>query len=593
MQRPSVRFLRRSQRGLAAALALATTTLTLPAWAAAEKPADVVFRNGAVYTVDPETPWADAVAVRGDRIVYVGTGDGLKPFIGPKTRVVDIGKGMLLPGFVDSHTHLSSTETIDDVALTLRERPASEVVERFRQYVAEHPNQKLILGSGWIYEAFPKTGPTKEMIDPFTPDVPVVLKAIDGHHMWVNSKALEIAGIDKNFPDPLPGRSWYQRDPATHEPTGFVVEGRAMLDLQKLLIAKGYAFDTRERIENGLNKGLPLLAQSGITTIFDAGMRDPDTTFEVLHNMERAGTLGVRVFGSYVYRPDLRPDDPTDPVAAFQVMRQRYHSDKLGMGQIKTYLDGTETNHTGFMLEPFVDRPEWRGEPLVPTPLLNSLLERADAAGIDVHMHVVGDAAARQGLDAVERAIAINGPRVRRHTLAHTILVDPADFARFRQLGVIWQTTPAWAVMNDRNRQVQSIIGDQRFNWIYPLQSVADQSVIIASGSDMTGMGVGAIWKPLDEMEIGHNRQPMDHPNTPVMPTEEQRLNLDELIRSYTINGAYMLRREHDIGSIRVGKKADMVLLERNLFEVPRYELHNVATRMTLMDGKPRYEAKP
>ena len=559
----------------------------IPFGAIAGQPADFVFRHGAVYTVENAQPWAEAVAVRADRIVYVGTEVGVAGYIGKRTRVIDLGGGMLLPGFIDSHAHISASETMSDAALTFRGQPPEVVVAALKRYVEAHPDDRMILGNGWIYEAFPTSGPTKELIDPFIPDRPAVLKAIDGHNMWVNSKALEIAGITRDTPDPLPGKSWFQRN-ASGEPTGFIVEHAAMQVLWDRLAAHGYPFDTPERLAKGVQQGVPMLAAAGITTMFDAGMRDPETTYAILHEMEERGALSVRVYGSYIYSPEGK-----DPVDVFKVFKKKYHSEYLTIQMLKFFLDGTETNYTAYMLEPFADRSRSRGEPLIDPATLNNLVLRADAAGIDVHMHVVGDAGAREGLDAIENAIRQNGPRDRRHALAHCILVDPADIARFRKLGVVWQSTPSWAVMNSRNLTVRRLVGDRRFSGIYPFQAVVDQGVLLASGSDLTGLTAGDIYKPLDQMEIGHNRQAIDRPDDEVMPEPGQRLNLVELIRSYTINGAYMLRREQRLGSIKVGKQADLVVLDKNLFDVPGHDIHNVRVLLTMMDGKVTHTAAP
>ncbi|WP_084615590.1 amidohydrolase [Solimonas flava] len=569
--------------------ALVALTGTHGARAAKTVLADYVFRHGAVYTVSNEQPWAEAVAVSGNRIVYVGTEAGADAYVGKRTQLVDLRGGMLLPGFIDGHSHVYATETFLDAGLILRERPPADVIAALKRYVEAHPDERMIRGVGWIYEAFPESGPTRQMIDPFISDRPAVLKAIDGHHMWVNSKALQIAGITRDTPDPLPGKSWFQRDPQTGEPTGFIVEGAAMQLLRDRLTAKGYPFETRERLARGIEHGIPALAAAGITTLFDAGSPNQDETYELLHEMEKRGALTVRVYGSYRYRPDLKTLADVDPVQAFAALREKYHSEYLKTEMVKLFLDGTETNYTAYMLEPFSDKPETRGEPLIAPQALNELIQRLDAAGIDAHMHVVGDAGAREGLDAVEYAIRRNGSRDRRHTLAHTILVDPADIPRFRQLGVLWQSTEAWALMNDRNRTVRRLVGGQRFLGIYPFRAAIDQGAILVGGSDMTSLHEGAIWKPLDNFQIGHTRQPLDRPDVEIMPKAEQRLSIGELIQSYTINPAYMLRAESEIGSIAVGKKADLVVLERNLFDVPPNDIHKVEIRMTMMDGRPTY----
>lgn len=580
--------------GLLAAALLAASPAGAGAGAAAVE-ADMVFRNGAVYTVDGARPWAQAVAIKGEKIVYVGAEDGLAAFQGKHTRVVDMHGGMLLPGFIDSHTHLTSSETLLDVGLTLRERPYQDVVEALRQYTVAHPEKPLIYGGGWIMEAFPESGPTRQMIDAFESRRPVVLKALDGHHTWVNSKTLELAGIDRNTPDPLPGKSWFQRDPKTNEPTGFIIEHAAYAIVQKNLEAKGYHYvDTHERVEEGLHMGIPELARNGITTVLDCGMgTHQEEVLGVLREMEKQDKLGVRVVATYRTRPPM-PVPNDDAVARLQDLRARYHSDLLSVRLIKIYLDGTETNHTAYMIEPYADQPDHRGSPLVSQEELDDIVQKADAAGIDMTMHVVGDAGIRLGLNAVEYAEKINGPRDRRHSLTHTILVEPSDIPRFRKDNVIWQTTPYWAMMNDRNRTVERHMGAERFaREIYPMRDAVDQGVVLTSGSDMATMATGGIWRPLENIQVGHTRLPLDNANARVMPREDQRVSLPDLIRSYTINGAYMLRLEHETGSIEVGKKADMVVLERNLFDVAPQEISKTRVLYTLLDGKVTYQQPP
>jgi predicted amidohydrolase YtcJ len=558
--------------------------------AVAAAPADFVFRNGAVYTVTTEQPWAEAVAVTGDRIVFVGNDRDVRAYIGKSTRVIDLAHGMLLPGFVDSHAHISSLATVFDPALTLRGQPPEVVLAALREYVASHPDEKMVRGGDWILESFLPAGPNKKMLDPILPDRPAVLMSIDGHHMWVNSKALELAGINKDTPDPEPGVSWFERIAGTGEPTGFVIEGKAIAVVLNALAAKGYPYETRERLAGGFEKGLPILAAAGITTVFDAATRDEGEFYKLLHDMERSGRLPVRVFGAHALLSGFQAN--RDPVDEFLALRRTYHSDLLSVRMIKAFLDGSENNYTGYMLEPYADRPDTRGEPLWRQQDLNQLLQKADAAGVDLHMHVVGDAAARMALDAIAFAEATNGPRDRRHTIAHTIFVHPDDIARFRRLGAIWQTTPAWAQMTPRNIVVLRAMGEERFaGRIYRMRAAIDQGVIVTFGSDLDTVNPGSIYKPLDQMEIARTRQALGKPDFAVMPEETQRVDVADLIRCYTINGAYMLRMENKIGSIRAGKQADLVVLAKNLFDISPYEIHQTPIVLTMMAGKITYHA--
>jgi len=566
-------------------LSLATFSAALGA-----QPADFVFRNGAVYTVTTEQPWAGAIAVTGERIVFVGNDRDAQEYIGKKTQVIDLAHGMLLPGFVDSHAHISSLATIFDPALTLRGQPPQAVLAALRQYVSSHPHERMVRGGDWILETFLPNGPNKAMLDPILPDKPAVLMSIDGHHMWVNSKTLELAGITQKTPDPEPGVSWFARDADTGEPTGFVVEGKAIELVLNQLAKNGYPYDTRARLAAGFEKGLPILAAAGITTIFDAAAKAETDFYEILHEMERREQLTVRVFGAHALLSGFQAD--RDPIEEFAALRRRYHSDYLSVEMIKAFLDGSENNYTGYMLEPYADRPDTRGEPLWRQQDLNNLVQRADAAGIDVHMHVVGDAAARMALDAIAFAATTNGPRERRHAIAHTIFVHPDDIPRFRTLGAIWQTTPAWAQMSPRNIVVRRAVGETRFaERIYRFRAALDQGVVVTFGSDLDTVNPGAIYKPLEQMEIARTRQPLGRSDLEAMPEEGQRVNVADLIRCYTINGAYMLRMSKKIGSIEAGKQADLVVLGKNLFDVSPYEIHRVPILLTMMAGKITYRA--
>jgi len=202
------------------------------------------------------------------------------------------------------------------------------------------------------------------------------------------------------------------------------------------------------------------------------------------------------------------------------------------------------------------------------------------------------DAAARMALDAIAYAVARNGSRDRRHTLAHTIFVHPNDIARFRELGAIWQSTPSWATMSPRNVIVRRAMGSPRFaDRIYRFQAALNQGVVVTFGSDLNSLNPGSIYKPLEQIEIGHTRQAIGQPQAAVMPEESQRLSVPELLRCYTINGAYMLHMEKKIGSISVGKQADLVLLDKNLFEISPYDIHSARILLTMMDGKVTYRS--
>jgi predicted amidohydrolase YtcJ len=405
--------------------------------------------------------------------------------------------------------------------------------------------------------------------------------------MWVNSKTLELAGIDANTPDPEPGVSWFQRYPNSREPTGYVIEGKAMGMIHDALTKKGYEFESRERYVEGLAKGLPMLAAAGITSVFDAG-GDVELMYPALRQLENKGQLPLRVFGS-VFWGSKSPSG--DTIKDYVAMRQQYHSDTLGFKMIKVAIDGSDNNHTAYMLDPYADAPDLLGTPIYTQQQFNDIARQAEAAKIDLHVHVVGDGAIREALDAfdlVEKGVH----RDRRNTLAHVNIIHPDDIDRFRTLGVIWNSTPSWSMMTPRNITIRRAMGEPRFSErFHRFQTPANDGVIMNIGSDFATLQPGAVYKPLDHIEIGHTRQALGDPTFDMMPEAKERGSLTELIRAYTINGAYMLRMEDKIGSISVGKRADLVVFDKNLFEVPAYAIHTVPVRMTMMDGKVTYSA--
>jgi predicted amidohydrolase YtcJ len=570
------------------ALGLTALATILPLAASAAEPADYVFRNGAVYTVDAEKPWAQAVAVSHGEIVYVGSDDAVKPYVGGKTQVVDLHQGMLLPGFIDSHTHLHGATALLDVPMTLRGRPPEEVLASVRKYVAEHPGKKMITGRGFIVETFLPNGPDKRMLDPIIPDVPAVMSSVDSHFMWVNSKTLELAGIIADTPDPEPGVSWFQRYPGSREPTGYVIEGAAMHMIVDALEKKGFQFESRERYYEGLSLGLPMLAAAGITSLYDAG-GDVQMLYPALRDLESKGKMPVRVFGS-VFWGSKSPSG--DTIKDFAAARQEYHSDTLRFAMIKVAIDGSDNNHTAFMLDPYADAPDLLGTPIYTQAQFDDIMRKVEAAKFDLHVHVVGDGAIREALNSIEMIEKEAGPRDRRIALAHVNIIHPDDIARFRDLGVIWNSTPSWSMMTPRNITIGKAMGEPRFSErFHRFQTPASEGVIMNIGSDFATLQPGAVYKPLDHLEIGHTRQALGDPNFEMMPEAKERGSLTELIRAYTINGAYMLRMEDKIGSIRVGKRADLVALGKNLFEVSPYAIHTVPVRMTMVDGKVTYQA--
>jgi predicted amidohydrolase YtcJ len=572
---------RPSRRGVLGA-GLAAALVAGPAEAEPSTgPADLIFRNGAVYTMEPTRPWARAVAVRGSRIIHVGGEDGLAALTVPRTRVVDLAGRMLLPGFVEAHIHPLTGATITrgvDLQFDTRE----EILAALRAWKERTGPVPVVRGFGWRYNAFPAAGPRKEDLDALWPDTPVLLVAIDGHGAWVNSKGLAVAGVTRETPDPIPGFSFFQRDPATGEATGFLAEPPVMLQVSNAIEPF-----TPERVAQALTEWLPQASAAGITTVFDAGMQVvPEATgFGIYQELERAGRLPFRVVGSYYHN-----DPAIDPVPIIQGLRRRFRSPLVRASVLKLNMDGGDNAHTGVFLAPYADRPETSGEPLVPPERFADIVRRADRAGIDIHVHCIGDRATRLTLDAIEAAIRRNPPRERRNAIAHLTLVDPADEPRFARLGVVGQFSAQWAVADQPWEKVsRARLGPERADRLYRIGALVRAGGRAAFGSDWPAANSYSTYRPLDAIEVAMTRRELDRPEARPLPPEDDVIPLAEALRAATIAGAWQLRMENEIGSIEPGKRADLVVLERNLFEVPVREIHTVKVAMTVMNGVVRH----
>ncbi len=551
--------------------------LGLPSLAAAQapspQPADTVFRNGAVYTVDATRSWAESVAVRAGRIVYVGTDAGVAKWIGPQTRSVDLTGNMLLPGFHDSHVHLigggielgecdlNGTVTLD------------EVLTRVRQFAAKHPDKKWIRGGGW-----PLTlnggNPHKSLLDEIVKDRPVILDAFDGHSSWCNSKALEIAGITKATPDPVRGR--IERDPKTGEPTGTLRELAA-----RLVISKAPPY-LHEDYVVGLRRGLEMANRLGITSVQEASVND--NHLKALAELDRSSELTVRTVAAI--RVD--PNKDLSQLSQFVEWRTKFRGQRLRATSAKIFQDGVIESRTAAVLQPYlIEGPEQRGWLNFEPEVLKPLAAELDRLGFQIHIHAIGDRGVQSSFDALEFARARNGSRDSRHHLAHIQLFDPKDIGRFRRLGIVANFQPLWAQADAYITDMTlPILGPERSRWLYPIKSVANTGAVIAFGSDWSVTSMN----PLEAIQVAVTRRGVNEAPGPAWLPEES-VDLSLMLAGYTINGAYVNFEEAETGSIEVGKAADLVVLDRNLFETPAHEIHQAKVLLTVLEGKAVYRA--
>ena len=542
--------------------------------------ANLIFRNGAVYTVDAARSWASAVAVTGNRIVYVGTDAGVEPFIGPATRIVDLRGRMLLPGFQDSHLHPGSAGLSMDRVRVGGVFDREQVFRAIREYVEAHPERPWIEGIGWEEGAFKPSGlPTRQMLDEIVWDRPAFLYNSSHHDGWANSRALEIAGITAATPDPPNGV--IERN-ASGEPTGIWHE-RAMG-----LVARHIPAPNQQERLAGYRRALREFARHGITAIIDAASSEQDERDYSL--LASNGELNVRTLTCQRYSP-LRDDE--EQIREFVTRRQKHASGSPRATCIKIGLDGIIEQHTGALLKPYTDRPETRGTPHVESERLQQLVNHLDQEGFQIQIHAIADRAVRESLNAFEAARQANGSRDARHHLAHVQLIDPVDIPRLRSLGVTANMTPFWGKGDDWAAYYGPIrLGPERSRRVYQHRTIRRAGGRVAWGTDWSVTTL----VPVEGLEVAVTRRHLGgidasgEPDNAWLP--EERLTLADAIASYTISGAYLSFAERKRGSIEVSKLADLLVLEQNLFEVSELEIHKVHIDMTLFDGRVIYERK-
>lgn len=559
---------------LLAPIASAAPTRPIP-------PADLVFLDGAVYTMDAARRWAQAVAVRGGKIVFVGDDAGAQQYIGKGTRVVDLNGRMLLPSFQDSHAHPSGVP--NPAAQVNLEGPKDRetIFARIRTFAAANPGKAWIVGSGWDEAAFrPEGRPTRQMLDALVPDRPVFLINNSRHQAWVNSAALAAAGIHRETPDPPNGELVRDRD---GEPTGSLQE-TAMLLVRNIVPPP----TTAERASD-LLAALRQMNSHGVTTVVEAAA-EPDTV-QAYEELQRTGQLATRVRICQRFDPNNADDEAQ--IRQFLAARDRVAGANLDANCVKVLMDGAYGSRSVALLKPYNVAGLGVGKLFVEPARMNELVRRLDALGFQVHVHAIGDRSVRTALDAIEAARKTNPQAGQPHTITHLSLVDLADVPRFRQLNVMPNMTPLWSRPDPWQTVLAvELFGSERADSGYRTRSLAEDGAVLVWGTDWPVTGVST----MDGIETAvTHRHPGGKDSTGREDrawNPEQRLSLDRALAAYTSAGAALLGENASRGSIEVLKDADLVVLGRNLFETPPGEIHRVSVEMTLRRGRVLHEAR-
>jgi len=573
---------------LTASLIALTTSCQLTSCINTEERADLILTGAKIFTSNNQQPWAEAVAIKDGRFIYVGSEAGALKYRSKGTRSTNLEGRLVIPGMIDAHAHPGyvGIEHYGDISETSREAMLAAV----KKYADDHPDDEVLRICCWRVDMYVhgSAGPNKAELDAIIPDRPVWFASEAWHDRWLNSKALEVLGINKNTPDPLPGLATYVRD-KNGELTGWVKEGAGWKHF-----AKQFPIDDEagKRLhEKTIVSALETLSEYGITTLYDAGnFGYEDLVYGILSKLEREGKLPIRYEGTYQI---FTPDRTKLAISEMKRFRNTYGGGRLQFNTIKLFMDGINGNRSGGMQEPYTDNPGYVANTMLAVDELRDFLIELHQEKLDLHVHTIGDLAVRNVIDAVEAAkVVVEDGFYPRVTISHLELIDPDDFSRIKDLGIISNFTPWWLGVNN-NDVVEASLGADRYANLYRPRSLFDIGAIVTFSSDEWWddvLPLSTSLSPYFGIQIGHNRQypkeMWEEGEDKIRSPESERLDLEMMVWGYTANGAYQLRMENEIGSIETGKLADLLVLDENLFDVDRYEIWKIKPSVVMMEGE-------
>ena len=544
--------------------------------ASAQQPApvDSVVVNARIYTVNPQQPWAEALAIRGEKILAVGSTREINRYRGPTTRVIDAQGRLVLPGFTDCHIHFMEGSLgllhVDlNGAATVR-----EIQKRVSAYAVAHPHDEWILGMGWTYPLFAPSGmPDRKILDEVVLRRPVFLEAYDGHTSWANSKALAVAGITLETPDPPNGKIVRDED---GQATG------ALLEEAGGLVSKFAPKPSRDERLAALRKGLHEANRVGLVRVHSAG--GDFEWLDLYDELRRKGELTVRQYIAYFLNPpELTPAD----IEKVEQARRTYRDDWIAAGAVKTMLDGVVEAHTAAMLAPYSDDPTKSGKLFWDSAKYQQAIAELDRRGFQIFTHAIGDRAVRLALDAYEQAQTKNHTSDARPRVEHIETITAEDIPRFGRLGVIASFQPLHAYPDDDTLKIWARnAGPDRAGRAWAWHSIEATGGRLAFGSDWPVVTLS----PWPGVQNALTRQTTEgDPPGGWLPKE--RISLEDTIKAYTLGAAIAGRREMTEGSLEAGKLADLIVLSQNLFEIPPNQTGKTEVMLTMVGGRVVYES--
>lgn len=545
--------------------------------------ADIVVTNGRIYTVNADQPWAQAVAIRGGTYSYVGDAAGVDAYLGADTEIIDLQGSMVMPGVNETHAHSwqGGYKELYECNFPFTATPA-EIATIVSGCVGTNPDAQWITGGQWTSDFFANNdiSSPKSWLDEISGDKAIYFEDDATHNAWVNSKALAIAGINRDTPDP-PGGTWVRDD--NGEPNGIVLE------TAKPIIESFIPELTHEQNVASIAKAVELANSYGLTGIHEA--RTPPHVAPAYKALDQQGGLTAHAIIN-MQTPRGQRDAAFDIEPLLEVARTS-ESQHVHTRFAKFFLDGIPTvSRTGLMIDPYLTSEEFpevtRGHSLIPEDVLAEDLVNLDAAGITVKMHAAGDGAVRIALDAIEQARRVNGPSGLRHEIAHAGYIHPDDLPRFAELNVTADLSPyLWFP----RPIIDSIVGavGERAQYYWPIRDLLESGANMAIGSDWPSVAESMNpWPAVEAMVTRRN----PYTNEPEALWPEQAITLEQALRIFTLGGALAYRLEDVTGSIETGKSADFIVLSQDLFEIPIESVSETRVMQTYFEGELVYSAE-
>ncbi len=546
--------------------------------AASATAADLVFKNANIYTVDAAKPTASSLAVRGGRITALGGDQDTAAMIGPNTKVIDLQGRLVLPAFHDVHTHpvwggLSHAQC----PLYDGNSPA-DYQKIIAKCAADEPGTGWLYGVGWKDGLFtPEGTPDRKLLDAVVPDRPAAFASVGGHSLWVNSKGLEAAGITRKTPNPPNGR--IDRD-AKGEAIGSLQESAVELIVGKLPPPSAKAREGALRYARDYFNGLGIVGwHDALVPISsgEPGQAIPPGVPETYAALVKSGELKGYATLALAWDRKRGVEQIPELIAA----SEKLASEGVEAKSVKFLLDGVPVQRTAALIEPYADKPGFRGDLQVDEGVLEDAVVQLDAKGFQVHMHTIGDRAVRTALNAFAKAREHNGVQDHRHLLSHDNLIAEPDLARLAEQGVVTIFQPLWASLDEYMKLVAVRVGPKRMVHMYPVASVMRAGGRVAYGSDWPVASAN----PFEGIEVAlTRRRPGATQGEQLSPDE--RITLPQAIQNYTLNSAYVLHEDDRTGSLTLGKSADLVVVDRDVFTIPATEIAKTQVLLTLFAGE-------